>query len=184
LGGKAGVEFRKDYHAKPNGDFLKSRYVDQFADVKIENIVVEGSDLTKPISINYAVEFSSVAQSVGDKVYLPVMVEKFFLENPLKSIERTFPVQFPYPVKSEYILNLTIPDGYAVEYIPEPTKLVIEGGPTFTISSSKTNEKEIQVRMMLLIKEHTYAPEYYTPLRNFFSGLVEKQDLQIVLKKN
>ncbi len=184
LGGKAGVDFRAKAGAQPDANLLKARYTGQFANVQISDIRMGGEDISKPISVNFSARFEQVGQEIGGKIYLPIMVEKFFEDNPLKSVTRTFPVQLPYPVKSEYIFNLTIPDGYAVEYIPESEKLVIEGGPVMQVVSSILEGSIVQIKMTLLIKEQTYAPEYYEHLRKFFSGVVEKQDLQIILKKN
>jgi Domain of Unknown Function with PDB structure (DUF3857)/Transglutaminase-like superfamily len=184
LGGRAGVRFREMHAEQTNTEFLKKRYIGKFAEVTINDVKVEGSDYTKPVSVTFQARFAKAAQSIGEVVYVPIMIEKFFDENPFKSLKRTFPVQFPFPMKSDYVINLTIPEGYVIDYIPEATKLVIEdGGPTLLIAASKVSESEVQVRMNLLIKNLNYVPEHYTALRDFFTALVEKQDQQIVLKK-
>jgi transglutaminase-like putative cysteine protease len=184
LGGQAGVSFRKQHLETPSGAFLKKRYTDQFVEVAIDSINVESADVTKPVSLNYTAKFTNAAQKVGEVIYLPIMVEKFFDKNPFTSLTRNFPVQFPFPMKNEYILNLTIPDGYTVEDLPAGTKLVTyDGGPQFQISSKMNSDTEIQIRMSFSLKDLQYKAELYDAIRNFFSGLDEKQQSQIVLKK-
>jgi Domain of Unknown Function with PDB structure (DUF3857)/Domain of Unknown Function with PDB structure (DUF3858) len=183
LGGTAGVTIREMFAKQPNANFLAKRYKGVFEEAEISKVETEMTDLGKAANVKYHVVFQNSVQKVGEMIYVPLMVEKFYNENPFKSPTRDYPVQLPYSIKEEYIINLTIPDGYTIEDIPEATKLVIEGGPQFIITSTRQSERQVQVRMTLQVMEQIYPTETYDGLRNFMNGVIEKQDLQIVLKK-
>ena len=86
-------------------------------------------------------------------------------------------------VKEQYVINLTIPTGYTVEELPEPTQVKLpEDAGVFRYLVSEKNGK-VQITSKLYIKKNRFEPEEYQGLRQFFDLIVEKQGEQVVLKK-
>ena len=101
----------------------------------------------------------------------------------LKQEKRTFPVDIPIKSKDQYNLNLTIPDGYIVEELPEPINLKMDGDAgLFQFMTSQTGNR-VQVISKVIIKKVHYEPEEYEVIKSFFDIIVEKHGEQIVLKK-
>jgi hypothetical protein len=93
------------------------------------------------------------------------------------------PVEMPYLVNENYILNMDIPKGYEAEEIPKSTRVKFndtEG--IFEYLIAKT-DKNIQLRSTIKLNKATFPPEDYQSLRDFFAYVVKKHSEQIVLKK-
>ncbi len=120
----------------------------------------------------------------GDIYFSPLL----FLaqdENPFKQDkkDRKLPIDFTFPFSNKYMINIEIPDGYTVDYIPEPTAVALpERKAMFRYNVQKTGNK-----FQVVVTEDINAPilpaEYYKPLKDYFSQIVSKETDKIVLKK-
>ena len=105
------------------------------------------------------------------------------LENPFKEDGRDVPVNFYYPYQDRYNINLTIPQGYTVDYIPQPLLISTAdniGNFKFNIAA---DEKQVQILAEMNINTVSVAPEHYETLKQFFADLIAKQTEKIVLVK-
>ena len=111
------------------------------------------------------------------------MVTGRFNENPFKSESRAYPVDYPYPSNETYMLTLNIPEGYAVDELPEDMVIALPeqaGRYTFT---TKQRGNTIQLTSRLKIGKMKFYAQEYPHLRQFFNMIVTKEQEQIVLKK-
>lgn len=120
---------------------------------------------------------------IGDKMYVSPTLHFGFKTNPFKSDQREFPIDFSYPRNNKYLISLTIPEGYAVETLPESVILSFEEemmGFKYQVSHTSNN---IQIGMSIDYNVSIVSPTYYETLKAFFGKMAEKQSEQIVLKK-
>lgn len=104
-------------------------------------------------------------------------------ENPFKQEVREYPIDFSYPIQSKYIITIAIPDGYAIEKLPESATIPMVnniGSLKYTLTNK---EKQLQLLVTLDINSAVIPPDYYPELKSFFAEVVKKQTEKVVLKK-
>jgi hypothetical protein len=104
-------------------------------------------------------------------------------ENPFKSDERKFPVDFAVPVNERNILNINIPEGYVVEELPASVVYVLPDNAAQFVYKSQQNGSVIQIFSQLKISRTYYQPHEYKLLKEFYKNIISKHGEQIVLKK-
>lgn len=154
----------------------------EYDSVAIKNL----DDPYKALGFTAKVSIPEGATVNGDFIYVNPVLHPAFDENPFKQTVREYPVDIPYPFSHRYILNLTIPEGYAIEQLPEQVNLNLpeNGGKfTFLVSKPAGTVQKIQINSSILINQLHFEPEEYGNIKKFFDLIIEKQQEQIVLKK-
>ncbi len=184
--GYCAIGVRNEYMDNKDNDHqhIKEVWQETFPDIKINSVGFENVEkISETLKCKLQVDIPEAAQVAGDMIYLSPMLGQGFEENPLKQETRTFPVDIPVKSKDQYILNLTIPEGYSVEELPENINLKMDGnGGQFQYLVSQ-NGNTIQVVCKVTISKVRFEPEEYNIIKGFFDVIVEKQGEQIVLKK-
>jgi hypothetical protein len=126
-------------------------------------------------------DFSSVS---GDRIYFNPMLYNAQKDNPFKSYERQFPVDFGVLIERNFIATYTIPKGYTTEEIPKSIKIAMpEDGARFTYAISTSDDGKLSIMSKIIHKKTVYYPEEYEALRKFYDQIIQKHAEQIVLKK-
>lgn len=156
-----------------------------YPETKIDSIeVINQKDINQSLKVNLNCTISNAAQVSGDFMYINPVIIPAYAENPFKLEKRNFPVDQIHPWKENYILNLTIPEGYILEELPEPVLLALPGnGGKFNHQVKKIDETHIQLVSKVTIKQTYFRQEEYQGIKKFIDLIVEKQEEQIVLKK-
>ncbi len=142
------------------------------------------SEYDQPIKGTASYQSDEFAEVGGDRIYLNPMLSYKIKENPLKSEERKFPVDFAYPFEVSYFINITIPEGYQVEEMPKSLRNIFTDKTVkFDYLISNQIPNLIQVIYKLSISRALFQPEEYKDLKNLFATIVAKQNEQVVLKK-
>jgi transglutaminase-like putative cysteine protease len=125
-----------------------------------------------------------IKQDKEDIIYLNPMFSEAYKENPFKSAERFYPVEMPYTVDETYLLQLAVPDGYAIDELPKQmvVKLNEADDGMFEYRISESNGT-ISLRSRIRLRRSYFQPEEYEMLREFFNLVVKKHNEQIVFKK-
>ena len=93
-------------------------------------------------------------------------------------------MEFPYTFDMVMVLNLEIPDRFAVDEIPKSEKIALNGQEGSFEYLIQKNPNSIQLKSALNIKKSTFDPEDYNTLRNFYAEVIKKQAEVIVFKKS
>lgn len=177
------LDFRT-YHAdKEEGNYIKdleNKYVSMdISDYKSQN----KTDIHKPIVEDFSFVKQNAYDKIGDKIYLQPL---FFLatsKNPFISENREYPIDFSYPRSITHLVNISLPEGYQVESLPEPAILQLPeevGEFKFMISQ---NGNGIQLSVSSEIRATLLPSLYYDALKQYYAAMVEKQTEKIVLSK-
>ncbi len=180
LKGYLGMSGRDAYHAQK----IKDEWLEKIPDLQITDSLKtsNANKVNKPFSYAFHCELSGQTMQAGEMLYVSPVIDGYS-ENPLKLEKRTFPVDIPVGRREQYIFNLVLPEGYAVEALPEGINLSLpENGGSFKFSISQTGNK-LQLVSKIEIKQLHFEPSEYATLKNFFDIIVEKHAEQIVLKK-
>ncbi len=151
----------------------------EVSDYKVEN----QSELSKPIIETYSFKRSNSVEKIGDKLYFAPLLFLAETKNPFTQEKREYPIDYGFPRQEKFSLNITIPDGYAIESIPEKAAIGISDDlGVFRFTTSNTDNK-IQIVVSVDINTPIFSADYYEELKAFYAQIVKKETEKIVLKK-
>jgi hypothetical protein len=172
-------KLRSDGEEKYVEDFKSAHTGWAINDIKVEN----PEPISKPVKQAITGDISNHAEVMGRMIYIdPILIDKIE-ENPFKQEERKLPIEFVIPIKNSYMLNLEIPEGYAVEELPRQITLRTPDKSAHLKYLVQVNGNRIQVVHSWGIDKTFYPPNAFAELKEFYALLVAKQSEQIVLKK-
>jgi hypothetical protein len=142
------------------------------------------TDYEKPLKGKIAYEATEYTQVSADRIYLNPMLLFKSDDNPFKSEERKYPVDFAYPSEVTFFMNFTLPSGYVIEEIPTSIRHAFED-KTVRFDYLVTNQVEnlVQITCKVAIDRAVFQPEEYQDLKTIFAHIIAKQGEAIVLKK-
>jgi len=181
--GHSAMSYRENYIGKDKDQYIE-RLENKYGGIEISDFSVKNElDLSKPVMESCKFFLESQADIIGDKMYVSPM---FFLqtkENIFKLEDREFPVDFGYPIKNIFRININFPEGYEVESNPEPLALALPdnlGSFKYKIVTSATSA---QLIITTEVSEPIISALYYSTLKEYYKQLIEKENEKIVLKK-
>lgn len=179
--GYAAVKAREEEDNKQ--EKVKKNLFAIYPDIQIDSIVTsELNKTTEPFKRKTYCSIANAATIVGDFIYIKPTLKTEFDVSPFKHPQREYAVDLPYGIKDQFVINLTIPNGYIVEELPKPLKISLEDGGIFQYVSS-VKDNSIQLMMKISIDRLHFPKEEYTFVKSFFDKIAEKSVEQIVLKK-
>jgi hypothetical protein len=183
--GYAAVSERENERFDPiNHEKTKKDLVKIFLDIKIDSITTANLDnTTESFKRTVFCAIPNAATKAGDLMYIKPTLKTAFDVNPFKQQKREYPVEFPYPFKDQFILNLTIPDGYQVEEIPKPIRISLPKDAGVFQYLSTQNGNVIQLVIKIQLDQLHFEPEEYIVVKEFFNQIAIKSAEQVVLKK-
>ena len=182
--GYAAIYFRKELtEANSEEKFIES-LEDEHEGLSIESHTIKNyEDVYKNIEEEYEVEIEGKVVDAGDLIYLNPMLYDGLEENPFKLEKRQYPVDFAIPIDETYLLKFKIPEGYAVETLPEGAKLALPDNASNFSFSAKVVNNEIIVVSRLKIKKTLFVETEYVALKEYYNLITKAHSEQIVLKR-
>ena len=141
-------------------------------------------DLSKPVMETYSFKSNKDAEVINDKIYLSPMLFLADKENIFKQEVREYPVDFGYPFESKIYINIDIPQGYKVEFLPKAANLLTgDNIGTFSYVVENTDNK---IKMIITTTMNTaiVPADFYDVLKEFYQGMITKENEKIILTKN
>lgn len=182
--GYAGYRFRQAFYSKgQDEDYVKA------LQEEVEGLAVETHDfqnmdnIYKRAEANYEVSLTDQVMMAGDMIYFSPMLHYTIAENPFKLAERKYPVDYAHPFEEVYVLSFELPDGFAIEELPEVTNLVLPDKAGKFTYTAKELSNNIQIMVRFKIDKPFFSFEQYPFLKEFYNLIVEKYSEQIVLKR-
>jgi len=185
MNGYYAIYNRKVFDDAPKYGDWKKNLENVYPESQIDSIeTVNLDDIDASFKVNIGCTIKGAAQVNGDFMYLTPVLMPAYDKNPYKLEKRNYPVDLIHPWKENYILNLTIPEGYVLEELPESVLLALpEDGGRFNFQVKKVDETHIQLVSKASFKQRYFRPAEYQGVKKFVDLIVEKQGEQIVLKK-
>jgi hypothetical protein len=166
----------------------KEKYIENFKEKNsdweiIEYEIKNENDITKTLTEKIIANNFDNIDVEDDIIYLPAVLAEGEDENPFKSDTREYPVDFATPMFEKNIIVITIPEGYQVDELPKPTKVVLPNNDASFVYNAVKKGPNIQVVTQTSIKKTLFLPQEYQLLKELFRNIIEKQGEQIVLKR-
>lgn len=177
------LRYRKKYALVTNEDHIKALESDK-GDIEISELKFENKkDITKPANVSYEYELLDVIDELGNKLYFSPLLFFALKDNPFKLEERKYPIDFIVPYEDRYIVNIMLPSGYKVEYLPKSEIMKFKDNDVRFQYILKENGQYLQLKVTLEINNPIIKSDDYESFKSFFSAVVSKQTEQIVLTK-
>ena len=182
--GYAGYRFRQAYYSEGEGEDYVKALQEEVEGLAIEKHTFENIDnIYKRAEVLYEVSISDQIMATGDMIYFSPMLHYTISENPFKLTERKYPVDYGHPRDEVYVLSYELPDGFAIEELPEGSNLVLpEKAGKFTYSAKQLSNT-VQITVRFKIDKPFFNFEQYPFLKEFYNLIIEKYSEQIVLKR-
>jgi hypothetical protein len=104
--------------------------------------------------------------------------------NPLKLINRAYPVEFSSPFTEQYVATIAVPSGYKVEELPKDLSLSMPSETAlFSYQILNENDNSIKLAVKLQVNKTVFLPAEYAELKGFFRQIAFKFGQKVVLKK-
>lgn len=158
---------------------LEEKYKIEIDEFKILN----DETLGKPVSRTIKFTRDDLIEEINGKLYINPLLYLAETENPFKSEERKFPVDFVTPWLDKNLVNITIPEGYKVEFLPETLAIGLPDNLGVFKFVVKQAGNKINVQSITQFNNALIVPEYYPTLKKFYGDLVAKQAEKIILVK-
>ena len=141
------------------------------------------SDLENTINQSYDFIGNGEIRKKGNKLYFSPLI---FLEtkgNPFNEDTRNYPIDFKFPIENEYQINVAIPQGYVVEYLPKNDIIHFnDNDGEFTYLTRKVGNM-LQFIMTLKLNKTLVLPEEYQKIKEFYQRVMDKKNEELILKE-
>ena len=128
-------------------------------------------------------KFHKDLDASGDFVYINPFLVKFHSADTFQSLQREFPIDLPFTYSLTYIFTFTIPEGYAVDQIPENRIFKFQPLASTARCSCTVNGNTVQMVYNFSQNKMMCGPEYYQDIRSYWKLLADIYDVVLVLKK-
>lgn len=136
-----------------------------------------------PLDVTYSGVYENGVKKIGDKLYVSPLLYNGTDENLFKSEIRQLPIDFRMPMESKTIANITVPEGYEIQTLPQSIKSVYQDGVgSYSFLISQTGNRITTISEFKL-DNPLIMPEDYQAFREFFIAIVNKDAEKIILNK-
>lgn len=149
----------------------------------VSHEISDSDELSGPLSMTMKLKVP-IGQGIDDYLYVqPILFP--FLDKGLADVDqRLYPIDFAYPRQERYITNITMPEGYVLDELPESQRVSSEDGTigcTFAVEDKGDNV--LSLNFTVDIKKTVYAPSEYLAIKKIFKMIIDFQESTIVLKR-
>lgn len=162
-------------------DYLKN----EFSYLNVDSISIANIDsLYNPLKINF--NFTSkfeLQNTPSGFIFNPTILLGKDNEQIFTSEERKYSIDFGCPTSKITTINLSIPENYYIDELPEKIMLKLPDNKGSYLFSCDYRGNMLTIQSKLTIPEVRFKPEDYRLLREFFAQIIRKQSELIILKK-
>ena len=180
----AAAQFRKKYKNKESEEDFITALEEELGDAEIEDFRVENIDsVSMPVVVKSKIKLTNRINQVGDMIFLNPKVIERAVENIFKREERTYPVDFNYPIKEKFVIRITVPEGYAIDEVPEKLAVGLPNSSAKYVFVTAAQGRTLQLSNQSVINQTVFPGNEYPDLKKFNEMIVTKEAEQVVIKK-
>ena len=189
--GKARIQ-RTEYDAyrfRIENNMSEENYLEKFerelGNLSISNYQVENkkSNFKDPILETFSFTSNNQFDIINGKIYVNPLLFFTRKKNPFNQEQRHMPVYFGYKNQVKYNIMIEIPEGYVLESMPAPIKIISEDKNIIYIQNFSNEGNKIQISCLKEINNAIFAPDQYNGIKEIFQKMIASQNEKIVLKK-
>lgn len=135
------------------------------------------------MNVERKMHLTKQCDTAGDMIYLNPWLLNVLSENPLTEEQRTLPVEFPHIATESLNTQVTLPEGYVVEEVPQPLTMRSEDGTLSCSIATVVNDGKLSSRCQLQVNKIFFTPNEYPVVKNFLDEVYKRLQDVIVIKK-
>lgn len=179
--GQEAVQIRSRYAAaKDSAEYIGKLETDE--EIRVTDYRLDQRDAFSP-QVRETLAFEKQATVNGALIYLNPMIFVQIDKCPFIQESRILPVELPYPTQTSLSVALTLPEGYAVEELPKPMIIKIDGGQGYCQYTVTQQGNRVMLRYTFGMDKLMFLPTEYPDLKAFWEAVAEKNNETLVLKK-
>lgn len=179
--GNPSYSAKSDYADYEDEDEYISDIESEYA-IEIDEITFgEMKEYSPSASTEYS--FYKDLDTAGEYVYINPFLMDFHSADTFQSLKREYPVDFPFTYAITYLFTFTIPEGYAVDQLPENKTFKFEPLASTVRCISAVRGNTVQVVFNFTHGKMFCDAVHYQDLRTYWQCLAEMYDAVVVLKK-
>ncbi len=137
------------------------------------------TEVAKPFVFSY--KMKTRTEKINNKIYISPFIAEVLSKNPFKQNSRTYPIDFIYPVRKTFVSDITIPEGYKVDFLPEN---ITTDDDLFSLDYSVSeSDGVVHVWFSYCTKQSVYSSDKYARIKAHFERVVKKGNEKIVFSK-
>ncbi|RZJ69906.1 DUF3857 domain-containing protein [Flavobacterium sp.] len=179
----AGLDFRNRFGGMSKDSYLE--YLEKYYEgIQIENYVVANEKRSVDAVVeSFDFASSKHAEAIGDKIYVDPLLFLGTQSNPFLAEERSMPVFFGYPRQLRYIIKVDLPQGYALESIPESVNITTGQNVVSFKIAAQGQGNSVLISASYESGTMLVNSAFYPNIKDFYTEMVKKQHQKIVFKK-
>jgi hypothetical protein len=138
------------------------------------------ADSREPLTATFSVEIPGFASSVGRRLLLPTGVFDSTRKVRFTSPTRKYPIYFQYAYLESDKIIITVPDGYAVESVPEREEVKLAYARY--ARKATNNGNALSMERVLLSNGVFVGTDRYSEFKDFFGKVNSSDQSQILLR--
>lgn len=177
------LNYRKEMAPKSKESqqkFLNDFYENiEILDFRISNM----DELEKEVIESLKFQSDNYFEEISGKLFISPLLFEAETKNIFQLEKREYPIYFNKPFIENTVVNISIPEGYKVENVPENTELGIDknlGGFQYKIT---VIDNLIKVESSIFINDPVIQATDYVLIKNFYKDIIAKHAEKIILSK-
>lgn len=178
IGGYFAMESSQALDKSSNEDFLKEKFLEKLDGTYTYSAPTMEKQENGDINMHFDYQVGDVVKNLDD-MYIIKPIRFAYKNNPFKSRDRYFPIDFGYPFQYQNITEIIVPEGMVPEELPEPVEYV-----TTAAGFSQTSVfdgKRIVITSTLKIEQSVFIKEVYRSFQELFDLVASSAENQIVV---
>jgi hypothetical protein len=139
-------------------------------------------EVDRPLIVKLDVTFQAYDEAAENFLFSPFLMDKE-RENPFKSNERLYPVDFGSPREFTTMLNLEFPTQYELVNKPEKIALSLPNAGGRFILDSQIVGNRLTLNNAFSINRTVYSSQEYMYLKELYSRIIQAQNEDLIFKK-
>jgi hypothetical protein len=162
----AALDFRKYYSTFNSDDEYLKDFKEGKNGVKINtHTILNLKDLTQNVQEDFDVTIKNALSEIDGDIYLIPMLFEQISENPFKSPDRLYPVDYAFMSEKTILMNYTLPDGYTLVSAPSSLKAKLPENAASMSYSVTVLENKVSLVFKFNINRIMFVQNEYTNLR-------------------
>lgn len=178
--GQEATEFKSEFFNKDTLKIIKEK--ESLWNCKIANYRQESLGFC-PSQIKESFHFTIPIEADEEHLYINPLLLVQPINNPFTKSERVLPIEFPYPYSHNENIDITIPEGYEIEEVPQSMMMVTEDKTLSCKYVIQRTSNRLTLNYTFQINQSILQANQYKQLQTIWNTIVEKSRNLIVLKK-
>jgi len=177
------LNYRIEVRDKSKDDLIK--WIDEdYKEIEVINARVSNLDnLEKNTIETIQFESESFVEEIDGKIYINPLLYKQLTQNKFKTDKRNFSIFYDYPRAYINEVNISLPENYSVESIPEALEFILPDNLGFFKYTILQEGAMLKVKSSLVINKAVIPANYYTDLKEFYNQIIVKEAEKIIIQK-